>query len=351
MNPRRAHSVRRGVTLSLAAVALLAGGAGGAFAAEDFYKGKQVSIMVSGAGSYDAYARLLAKYLPKYIPGEPNFIVKNMTGASGLKAANYIYNAAPKDGTEIAGTHGHIPTIAVFRDQGVQYDATKLAWIGSVTKEIFMGYVWHNAPIQSMLDARTKEAIVGGQALGSMSIDIPVLANAMMGTRFKIVTGYSGSNEVRLAIERGEIHGVFGTAWSSLMNGQPDWIANKSIKVVAQFGEKAHPELPGVPSLLDFVVKPEDRQALQAFLARQETGKPYFAPPGTPPERLAILRRAFDAAVRDPAFLEEAAKSNLDVDGPMTGQEIEALVVRMSKTPPAVAQRINDVFDRFGATK
>jgi tripartite-type tricarboxylate transporter receptor subunit TctC len=334
-----------------AGVAMAALSAGAANAQQDFYKGKQISIFVSGTGSYEAYARLVAKYLPRYIPGEPTIVVKQLTGASGLKAANYIYNNAPKDGLEIAGTHGHIPTIPVFNDQGVQYDPTKLSWIGSVTKEVYIGYMWHTSPVKKFEDALTKESIVGGQAVGSMSIDIPILANAMMGTKFKIVTGYSGSAEARLALERGEINGVFGTAWTALNSAQPEWIKDKKVNVIAQFGFKRHPEMPDVPLITDFVKNPDDKKAVEAFLARQETGKPYFAPPGVPADRLAILRTAFDKVVSNPDFVAECVKADLDVIEPMTGQEIEKFVAEMAKTPPAVAKRIEDALAAYSAKK
>jgi tripartite-type tricarboxylate transporter receptor subunit TctC len=334
-----------------AGVAMAALTAGDASAQQDFYKGKQISIFTSGTGSYEAYARILAKYLPRYIPGEPSIVVKQLQGASGLKAANYIYNNAPKDGLEIAGTHGHIPTVPVFNDQGVQYDPTKLSWIGSITKEVYIGYMWHTSPVKKFEDARTKESIVGGQAIGSMSIDIPILANAMMGTKFKVVTGYSGSAEARLALERGEINGVFGTAWTALNSAQPEWIKDKKVNIVAQFGFKRHKEMPDVPLITDFVLDPQNKKALEAFLARQETGKPYFAPPGVPADRLAILRTAFDKAVNNPEFVAECIKSDLDVDDPMTGQEIEKFVAEMAKTPPELAKRIENALAAYAAKK
>jgi tripartite-type tricarboxylate transporter receptor subunit TctC len=319
----------------------------GASAAEDFYKGKTISIMVSGTGTYESYARFLAKYMPKYIPGEPNIIVKNLSGASGLKAANYIYNNAPKDGTEIAGTHGHIPTIPYLNDQGVQYDPLKFNWIGSVTKEVYIGYAWNTSPVQSMDEALTKQSVFGGQAIGSMSIDIPILANAMMGTKFKVVTGYSGSAEARLAMERGEINGVFGTAWTALLSSQPDWLRDKKVKVIAQFGEKKHKDMPDVPLLLDYVKNPDDRAALALYLARQETGKPYFAPPGVPADRMAILRNAFDKTVHNPDFVAEVTGANMDVTDPMNAQEVAAFVQEKSKAPKSYAKRIDDIFSAY----
>ena len=343
---------RTQTSLVLSAVAgLLAMAVVPAFAADPFYKGKVISIHSSGAGSYEAYGRLLAKYMPKHIPGEPTIIVKNMSGASGLKAANYIYNVAPKDGTEIAATHGQIPLQQLFSTEGVQYDANKLSWIGSATKETYIAYMWNTSPVQSMEEARVKESIVGGQALGSMSIDIAVLGNEMMGTKFKVVTGYSGSAETRLAVERGEINGHVGTAYTTILSENPEWITEKKIKLIAQFGLTRHKNLPDVPLLLDYVIKPDDKQAVQLFLSRQETGKPYFAPPGIPKDRLEILRKAFDAAVKDPNFIADANKQNLDVIDPMNGPEMEAFVARMMKTPPAYGKRIDDTFRAWAAKK
>jgi tripartite-type tricarboxylate transporter receptor subunit TctC len=339
-------------SLMLSAVAgMLALAAAPASAADDFYKGKVISIHTSGSGSYEAYARLLAKYMPKYIPGEPTIIVKNMSGASGLKAANYIYNVAPKDGTEIAGTHGQIPLQPLFSTEGIQYDPSKLSWLGSATKETYIAYMWNTSPVQSMEEARVKESIVGGQALGSMSIDIAVLANEMMGTKFKIVTGYSGSQETRLAVERGEIHGHVGTAYTTILKENPEWITDKKIKIISQFGLTKHKDMANVPFLLDYVIKPEDKEAVKLFLSRQETGKPYFAPPGIPKDRLEILRKAFDSAVNDPGFVGDANKQSLDVIDPMNGPEMEEFVARMMKTPTAYGKRIDDTFRAWAKNK
>lgn len=349
MNRRDVVSTLKQNVTMLCGLALVILMAAPAVAAEDFYRGKQIAIMAGGGGSYEFYARMLAKYMPKYIPGSPTMIVKNMAGASGLKVTNYIYNVAPKDGTEIGAGQGHIPTLPLFNAEGVQYDPAKLPWIGNPTKEVFIGYVWHTSPVQSLEEARSKEAVVGGQSVGAMSVDIAILANAMIGTKFKIVTGYAGSAETMLAVERGEVNGHLGTPWTTLSASKPDWIKQKLVKVIAQFGQTRHKDLPDVPLLLDYVTKPEDRSALEAFLARQETAKPYFVPPGTPADRVTILRRAFDSAVKDPEFLAEVTKANFDVTEPMTGEEMEVLVARMSKIPPTYTKRINDAFAAFSA--
>jgi tripartite-type tricarboxylate transporter receptor subunit TctC len=351
MTQRDAKLTTKIMTVSLGLLCVSAAVPASLSAAEDFYKGKQISIMAGGGGAYEAYARLLAKHMPKYIPGQPNIIVQNMSGTSGLKVTNYIYNNAPKDGTEIGAGQGHIPSLPLFNMQGVQYDPTKLGWVGNITKEVYIGYVWHTSPVLSMEQARQKESIMGGQSIGAMSIDIAILANVMMGTKFKIVTGYAASAETMLAVERGEIHGHLGTTWTNLKISHPDWLAEKKVKLIAQFGSKPAAELPDVPLMINYVIDPEDKKALELFLKRQETGKPFFVPPGVPADRLAILRKAFDSAVRDPAFLAEAEKGQLDVTEPMSGQEIETYVAAMNNTPAKYAKRINDIFASYIAPK
>ncbi len=351
MRPTIQGLVPRLAGLLLAAGSLLCVAAADAAAADDFYKGKRISLVVSGGGSYEAYARLVGKYLPKYIPGEPSFIVKTMPGSSGLKATNYMYSVAPKDGTEIAAVHGHIPTAPIMKTEGTEYDSTKLGWIGSITKEIYIGYMWHTSPVLTLADTFAKESIVGGGAVGSFSIDMPILTNEMLGTKFKIITGYTINEESNLAVERGELHGKFGTTWTNLLTQQGELVRDKKIKVIAQFGRNKHKDLPDVPLLLDHVKPGDDRTALELYLARQETGKPYFVPPGVPKERLELLRRAFDAVMKDPGFIAECEKSALEVSEPMTGAEIEAYVAEMSKASPAAIKRLNDVFAKFAAAK
>jgi tripartite-type tricarboxylate transporter receptor subunit TctC len=321
----------------------ITGAAAGPARAEDFYKGKVITLFVDGASTYEGYARLLADHMSKYIPGGPTIIVKQMTGASGLRLTNYIDNVAPKDGTEIAGVHAQIPTQPLFSRQGVQYEPNKLSWIGNLTKETHVEFMWHSSPVQSMQDARTKQAIIGGQALGSTSIDIGVLGNALIGTQFKIVTGYSGLGETLLAMERGEINGSIAS-YTELTSGKADWLRDKTIKIIAQLGLQKNKSITDVPLLIDFVADPDDRQAMELFLSREVTGKPYFAPPGIPEDRLAILRNAFDSALKDPGLLAEAAATKLEINDPMTGSELQAFVAKTNATPPAAVKRINDAF-------
>jgi tripartite-type tricarboxylate transporter receptor subunit TctC len=335
--------------LAFVLAALLAA-AGPAFAADDFYKGKQITIFASGTGTYEAYARFFARHLPKYLPGEPTVIVKSLTGAAGLKAANYIYNNAPRDGTEIAAVHGQIPTVPFLDSTGVQYDPNKLGWLGNSTKEVYIGYMWQTSPVQSFDEALKKESIVGGPSLGSASIDLPVLANALVGTKFKIVSGYASQEEVQIAIERGEVNGLMGTSWTTINRTHPDWIKDKKISIIAQFGQTKHKELQDVPLMLD-QAKGENRQALALYLARQETARPWLAPPGLPPERLALLRKAWSSVIKDKDFLADVTKADLELVEPMSGEELQAFVAKMSETPKSAIELLNKTFAGYSEKK
>ena len=322
-------------------------------AADAFYGGKQMRLIVSTppGGIYDAFARLIAEHMPKHIPGQPKIIVQNMGGAAGLTAANYMYNTAPRDGTTFAGTHQSIPTAALLSPDGARYDPNKFGWIGSITKDPFIVYAWHTAPVKTLEDMFTKEFIVGGAGIGASSIDYAVIARDFFGLKLKIITGYSASPAVKLAMERGEIHGTFGNGWSDLKLQQPAWVKDGTVRILLQHGFTRHPELPEVPLFIDLAKTEVDRQALELLLARQEFSKPYFTPPEVPAERLAILRQAFEATVKDPAFLAVAGKAGLPVDSPMTGPELAAMTEKLSRTPPSVVKRIEAVFESFQAGK
>jgi tripartite-type tricarboxylate transporter receptor subunit TctC len=322
-----------------------------AVAAEDFYKDKRITLLVSGTGAYEGYARIVAKHMGKHIPGNPTFIVKAMIGASGLQAANHIFNSAPKDGTEIAAVHGHIPTLPIYKDEGVRFDPLKLGWIGSVTKDTFVAYAWQTAKVKSMEEALAKEGIFGGQTVGAFSVDMPIIANAFAGTKFKIVTGYEGSAGARMAVEKGELDGVFGSAWNSIKNDRPEWFTEKKAVVFTQFGSSKHKELPDAPLFLDYVKDKDKRAATELYLARAETGKPYFAPPGMPPGRLEILRTAFDKTMRDPEFLADVEKQKYELSDPLSGAAVEAFIKRMAETPKSTVAMLDKAIADFTAGK
>jgi len=316
---------------------------------EQFYRGKQIRLIVSTdtGGAYDIYARLLAQVMKDHIPGNPSIIVQNMPGASGLKAANYIYNAAPRDGTVIAGTHSSVPTGPLTSHAAALYDINKLSWIGSITGDPYIGYVWHTASIKKLEDAKTSQVIMGGVSAGTAGVDLAILAKDMFGLKLRIVTGYKSSTDVKLAMERGEVEGTFANAWSSIKTADPELLTEKKILIIVQHGFKKQPELPDVPLIFDLAKTEADRQALTFMLARQQAAKPYFGPPEIPPDRLDALRRAFDATIRDPRFVAMASRVGLTLDQPMTGDELASLAIRISQTPTSVIERVTRMLTNF----
>ena len=315
----------------------------GARAQDDFYKGRQIRLVVStdAGGAYDTYARLLSQVMKEHIPGNPTIIVQNMPGAGGLKVANYMAATAPRDGTVIAATHASILTAQLTSPGSASFEAPRLSWIGSITTDPYVGYVWYTAPVKTLADTRTTEVVMGGVSVGTAGTDYGILAHDLFGLKIRTVNGYKSSNDVKLAMERGEVQGTFANGWSSIRNADSEWIRDGKIRIIVQHGFRPLPELPDVPLFISLAQTDADREALVFMLARQEAAKPYFAPPEIPAERLAILRRAFDATVHDPRFLSLAAEANVTVEGPMTGDELSALVGKVSQTPPEVIARIN----------
>ena len=322
-------------------------------AVEDFYKGKQIRLIVgtSSGGLYDVFARLMARHWGNYIRGQPTIVVQNMPGAAGLTAANFVANSAPRDGSVIAAVQSNVPTADALRMEGARFKGTDLSWVGSLSQETFIGFVFKTSPIQSLDDTLTKEAVFGGPALGSASIDMAVIAKKLFGFKLKIVSGYPGGSEAKMAMEKGEIDGTFATGWTAVKTDQPDWIRDKTIRILVQHGLTRNPELPDVPLLLDWAKTTEDRQLLQILMARTAFAKPYFMPPGVPVDRLTALRRAFDQTLKDKDFLAEAGKMHVRPDGPMTGEEVAATIAELAQTPPSVIDRISEIFAEFSAGK
>jgi tripartite-type tricarboxylate transporter receptor subunit TctC len=329
------------VCVSLAA-ALTAGAAIGPAQADDFYKGKRIKFLVgsSSGGGYDTFARVLARHYGKHIAGNPSFVVQNMPGASSRRVANFLYNKAPKDGSTIAAVFSGIPTEPLVNPDKAHFDARKFTWIGSANKGTFVGFVWATAPVTTLEGLKTKEMIVG--ASGGATYDFPALANELLGLNFKIVSGYTGTKQIGLAMERGEVHGNAGTTWASIKTQHPGWLKEKKVKVFVQYRRDKHPELPDVPKMLDLAKNKADRQALNLMYVRQEYQRPYIAPPGLPAERVKLLRTAFMATVKDPAYLADAKKRRLEVD-PLSGEQIEALIAEVYETPKAVVERVRDI--------
>jgi tripartite-type tricarboxylate transporter receptor subunit TctC len=331
----------KGMLLALPIVVLAGATAAKADDVADFYKGKTVRIIVGvGVGSgYDINARALARHLSAHIPGNPTVIVQNQPGAGSVTMTNTLFNNGPFDGTAIGASFNGLPTTPLLAPSAsVRFDAVKLNWIGSTNRESQAMYIWHTAPQQTLNDLYSKEMIVGAQAPGSTQYDYPALARALFGMKFKIITGYEATPKIHLAMERGEVHGTWAN-WSTLKAIASDWIRDKKIRILAQWDLKKHPEMPDVPMFLDVAKTEADKQALQLAVARLEFGRPFFMPPNVPAERVAAVRRAFDATMKDKDFLADAEKLKIEVDA-LSGEQVANLVAQLYRTPPEVVARV-----------
>ena len=317
-------------------------------AAEDFYAGKQIRLLVGtdANGTYDSNARILARHMGKHIPGNPSFIVQNMPGAASMKMTSYVYNGASNDGTVIAMGQNTIPTSPLTSPNEARYDTGRLSWLGSATREAYVGYVWHTAPVKTMEEAKTTQVLMGGSAVGTFSIDSALIANTLFGMKFKPIIGYKSSGETKLAVQKGEVHGVMGTNWASLKR-EVDWFKNNWVRYIVQYGLRRDPQLSDIPLFIDFAKNEEDLKVAKFWVSVLEHGKPYFAPPGVPADRLAILRRAFDSTMKDPGYLKDMETAGENVEGPMGWQELTQLVAEEASTPPSVVQRIGDAVQQF----
>lgn len=326
--------------LVAAAVVFAAPDAGRAAGVEDFFKGKNVSIIIgySVGGGYDTYGRLLSHFIGDHIPGHPTVVAQNMPGAGSIKAANYIYSVAPKDGTAI-GTFGRtIPVAPLLGTSGAAFDATKFTWLGSISKDTSLCITFKTSPVKTWDDFLKIQSTLGGEGSGSDPDVFALLYKNVFGAKLKLVSGYPGTNDTSLAMERGEIDGFCGLSWSTLKSRHPDWLKNRSINLIVQAGIKKEPELPDVPFAPDLVKTDEQRQILKLVLVSQAMARPYAAPPDLPPDRKAALVTAFADTLRDRAFLEEAKKEALDVD-PVSASELDALLAEAYATPKAVADK------------
>ena len=336
---------RSGSTTSAGVVALLlsfwAAGVSPALAQSGaaFFKGKTVTIVTStgAGGGYDLVARLIARHMPRHLPGVASVIVQNMPGGGNLRAANFMYEVAPKDGTTIGVIENAVPLKQVLDNTNVRFDAAKFNWIGSTGghNEVIMAL--GSAGIGSVEDLKTREVVLGGTGASSSIVMYPAAMNSVLGTKFKIVTGYVSSTEVFLAMDRGEVVARSGTL-PSVYNWHPDWIAQGKLKILTQIGLKRDAQFPDVPLLAELGTTPEQRDILTLVSSPATLGQPYFTPPGVPADRLAALRAAFEATMRDPEFLADAVKIQADVDL-MTGEEVARIVERVVATPAAIVEK------------
>jgi hypothetical protein len=307
----------------------------------DFYKNRTVDLYVgySAGGGYDLYARVLARHLGSHIPGNPTVVVKNMEGAGSLRLANWLYRVGAKDGS-VVGTIGRgtgfDPLLGV---PAAQFDAAKFTWIGSGNHEVSVCVAYDGpAGITTFSDLRAREMTVGGTGASADTDQFPRVVNGVLGTRMKIVSGYPGGNDIVLAMERGEVQGRCGWSWSSVKSTHGAMIAGKKLHVLLQLSLQKHPELSGVPLVVDLASTDEERQILTLIFARQVMGRPFLAPPGIPADRAGALREAFMATMTDPEFVAEAEQAQLEVN-PVSGEELQKLVADIYRTPPEVARK------------
>ncbi|HXQ53984.1 MAG TPA: hypothetical protein VN802_23020 [Stellaceae bacterium] len=315
----------------------------------DFYRGRTITVYVgSGAGGgYDAYGRLLARHLVRFMPGNPDAVVVNMPGASSRAAANFLFNKARKDGTVLAEFQAPIildPLLYGKNAEGVLYDPLRFGWVGSLDQFTPMVIVWHTAQVRTIADARGKE-IKFGSSGGSVSERAYAnLLNSMLGTKFVAIAGYSGSAEITLAMERGEIPAFVGWYWAGMKRTKPQWIEQHLVDVLLQLGAKRDPDMGAVPWIMDVVKDESDRQAWRLVLSNLTLARPFAAPPDTPPERMAALREAFAKMAADKEFRADAEKSLLDIDA-ASGAEIDATLKAMYASPEPVVARVRAALD------
>jgi len=338
--------VTRGWLLS-AATALVAALAGAPAPAQDavaqFYRGKQITLIVgsSAGGGYDIYARLVARHMGKHIPGNPVVVATNMPGAASNSAAAHIYNVAPKDGTVIGALQTAAVLEPLFGDPArAKADASKFVWLGSADIDYYICIGRADAAVKSFQDLLTRELIIGASQPGTSTRDFPALLNSMTGAKIRIVSGYPGTREITLAIDKNEVQGLCGFSWSSLQAQQPNWLKTGFIRVLVQEHDKGHAALNkmGVPLAVDFAKSPENRRIMELIYSSETFGRPYMLAPGVPAERVAALRRAFLDALRDKELLAEAEKIGLEID-PISGEELQALAEKIYATPAAIVEQ------------
>jgi tripartite-type tricarboxylate transporter receptor subunit TctC len=332
--------LRSGMLAAMAMAALFGAPQAQAQDRAAFYKGKTVQVLIGygAGGGYDLYGRLLARHMGKFIPGEPTLVPQNMAGAGSLKLANYLYSsAAPADGTAFGIVGSGVIFDPIFGGKGADYDSRRFKWIGSLQSFVQIAIAWHTSPVKSLEDAQKTEFVVGATGAGSGTNLYPKLLNALFNTKMKIVTGYQGTNEINLAIERGELQGSVGWEWAGLKASKPDWLAEKKVIVFLQLALKPHPDIPDVPMVTDMAPNAKAKQILELSLASPLMGRPFMAPPGVPDARVKTLRTAFDAMLKDKAFKEDADKAKLELI-PMTGEEIDALLQKAYASPPEIIE-------------
>lgn len=306
----------------------------------EFYGAKKRLTLIVAAGvggGYDVYARSFARFYGMHIPGNPGIVVQNMDGASGLEATNYVANKAPRDGTVILATYNSLLITPLFDNKQVLFEIPAMNWLGSIAKATANCFTWHASPVKTLDQAKTREVLLGATGATGNSAIFPQLLNNLLGTKFKVISGYQ-TNAMYLAVERGEIEGICGLGYSTLVAAKPDWAQGNKMQTLIQFGLTKDPDMKDAPLAVDLVSNPQDKRIFELLAYPQEMGRPFAAPPGVPADRVAALRAAFDSTINDPEFLAEAKRTRQDVQ-PMTGAEMEKMLKQAYATPKDIIER------------
>jgi tripartite-type tricarboxylate transporter receptor subunit TctC len=312
----------------------------GTFAsAQTSFNGKMIRLYIgTGAGGgYDAFGRLVARHIGRHIPGNPGVVPQNMPGASSLTLTNYLFNSAPRDGTAIGTINEGIPSEQYLDPSITTYDSKKFNWIGRVTSVVELIIVWHTVAVNAIEEVRTRETIMGGTGPTSPTVFIPYLLNNVAGMKFKVITGFTGTTDVGLAMQRGEVEGSW-TPLESLTSYRLEWMRERKIKLLMQYNAVRDPEIPDVPAMIELGKTEEERQILGFFASAKDVGRSIVAPPGMPAETVTTLRRAFDEMLTDPLFMDDAKKMGF-VLKPMAGERLQELIIELSKFPPALVEK------------
>jgi tripartite-type tricarboxylate transporter receptor subunit TctC len=307
--------------------------------ADDFFRSASLVMYVgSGAGGgYDAVGRLVARHMSRFLPGNPAFVVKNMPSASGVQSANFLYNAAPRDGSTILAVPNAPLVLPLYDSPVAHFDSRKFEWIGSTDKQQAVCLTWHTSAIKTLADATKREVPVAATGVSAGPGIYPKIMNTLFGTRFKTITGYD-TGGMRLAMEKGEVEGICGLAWQTFKLTSPDWIAARKLNVLTQMGLEKNAELADVPMAVDLIRNPDDRQVLELIVLPQEFGRPFIAPPGVPADRMAAYRKAFQAMLKDQQFLAESARQRMSIE-PLDDRQILALFDRAYAAPKPIHDR------------
>jgi tripartite-type tricarboxylate transporter receptor subunit TctC len=313
---------------------------------EAFYKANQLVFLVGhgAGGGYDLYTRTLARHIVKHIPGHPSAVVKTMPGAGGIRMINQLYAKMPRDGSTFGISDRGYVLEPMLGNKSTQFDATKLSTVGSIGRQTPTCALWHGAKAKTLKDTLTQETIIGGTGPSATTI-YPSILNNVIKTRFKIVAGYKSSPEIMVAMERGEAEGVC-LSWDTLKTVKPDWLADGRLKPIVQMSSERKAEMKSVPTAAEFAKSDADRKLLELYFGPNEMGRPYVGPPGVPKDRLNAIRRAFDATMKDPAYLAEAKSQKMSVD-PMTGEEMEALIKSFHTTSPELIERLKVAMEGY----